>query len=90
MKNTLHTPIRTCATCRKTAPRSELIRLVIEPTTTSVVVDHQRSKPGRGVWVHPQPHCLKNCFTSLAGRFRYRGPQLDVSQIEQYLKIVVQ
>ncbi|GMA18769.1 YlxR family protein [Arsenicicoccus piscis] len=45
--------------CRGTADRAELVRVVRdEPTSTRLVVDPRRSRPGRGAWLHPDRACL--------------------------------
>src|SRR6478736_9665971 len=52
-------PQRTCIGCRKTAPRSELLRLVAESSgSTAVLVDERRRMAGRGAWLHPSETCL--------------------------------
>nr|WP_210732314.1 YlxR family protein [Cellulomonas denverensis] len=58
-------PVRTCVGCRRTGPRSALTRVVAAPVTSGgiaprdLVVDVARSLPGRGAWLHPDPHCLE-------------------------------
>ncbi|WP_098482737.1 YlxR family protein [Georgenia soli] len=51
-------PVRTCIGCRGRAPRSALVRLVLDDTTPRVEVDPERSAPGRGAWLHPSRECL--------------------------------
>ncbi|WP_226909266.1 YlxR family protein [Georgenia ruanii] len=50
-------PVRTCVGCRGRAPRSVLVRLVLD-AAARVVVDPGRSAPGRGAWLHPSRECL--------------------------------
>ncbi|MGP7960762.1 YlxR family protein [Sanguibacter sp. A247] len=53
-------PVRTCVGCRRKDARDALVRLVVDVApgaTPRVVVDVRRSLPGRGAWVHPDPHC---------------------------------
>lgn len=61
-------PMRTCVGCRARAPRSVLVRLVADRTTSAhaVVVDEPASASGRGAWVHPHPDCLDRAITRRA------------------------
>ncbi|HLS49119.1 MAG TPA: YlxR family protein [Actinomycetaceae bacterium] len=52
-------PVRTCVGCRRAAPRSVLIRVVLEPTAARAVVDSRAAMPGRGAWLHPDHGCLE-------------------------------
>lgn len=59
---------RTCVGCRRTAHRSDLVRLVVDrqaPVLT-VVVDPRAVLPGRGVWLHQRPECLDRAETRRA------------------------
>ncbi|TFV65074.1 YlxR family protein [Blastococcus sp. CT_GayMR20] len=49
-------PVRTCVGCRKRAPVSELLRVVVR--SGALVPDPRRRLPGRGASVHPTPECL--------------------------------
>ena len=51
-------PSRTCLGCRRTQPRSEMIRLV-RGLKGELLVDLQSRLPGRGTYVCPSPECLK-------------------------------
>ncbi|WP_205739788.1 YlxR family protein [Georgenia sp. SYP-B2076] len=51
-------PLRTCTGCRERAPRSALVRLVLDTAAQRVVVDPGRDAPGRGAWLHPSQECL--------------------------------
>ncbi|WP_052436966.1 YlxR family protein [Georgenia sp. SUBG003] len=51
-------PVRTCVGCRGRAPRSALVRLVLDDATSRVEVDPERGAPGRGAWLHPSRECL--------------------------------
>ncbi|TRW45138.1 YlxR family protein [Georgenia yuyongxinii] len=51
-------PVRTCVGCRERAPRSALVRLVLDTATHVATVDVGRSAPGRGAWLHPSRECL--------------------------------
>jgi predicted RNA-binding protein YlxR (DUF448 family) len=52
-----HVPLRTCAGCRATVPRSTLLRIV-RPPEGSVEVDLAGRLPGRGAYVHPVADCI--------------------------------
>ena len=53
-------PLRTCVGCRATGLRSALLRVVAVTGSTDVlVVDVNRTMPGRGAWLHPDPGCLE-------------------------------
>lgn len=66
-------PVRTCVGCRQRAPASALLRIVgvREPVVVRLVPDPTRSRPGRGVHLHPDPACL-----ALAQRRRAFGRAL--------------
>ncbi|MFM6974500.1 MAG: YlxR family protein [Agromyces sp.] len=49
-------PVRTCIGCRSRAPRSQLIRLVVQHDVLHV--DESTSLAGRGAWVHPDVSCV--------------------------------
>ncbi|HZB21165.1 MAG TPA: YlxR family protein [Blastococcus sp.] len=49
-------PVRTCVGCRRRAPASELLRVVLR--SGALVPDPRRRLPGRGASVHPTPECL--------------------------------
>ncbi|MFC7405285.1 YlxR family protein [Georgenia alba] len=51
-------PVRTCTGCRRRAPRSVLVRLVLVDATSRVEVDPGKRAPGRGAWLHPSRECL--------------------------------
>ncbi|WP_412866164.1 YlxR family protein [Cellulomonas sp. 179-A 9B4 NHS] len=72
-------PVRTCVGCRSTGPRSALLRVVLGRDATGepvLVADERRRMPGRGAWLHPDPHCLELAVRRRAfGRaLRHAGP----------------
>jgi len=84
-------PVRTCVGCRQTGPRSALTRVVATPTTTEaeprvLVVDVTRSLPGRGAWLHPEPHCLELAERRRAfpRALRIAGP-VDLTAVHRHL-----
>ncbi|MFT3899826.1 MAG: YlxR family protein [Gordonia sp. (in: high G+C Gram-positive bacteria)] len=71
----MHRPTRMCVGCRGRADRAQLVRLVATsgPAGPVVVVDHRKTLPGRGAWLHPSTDCL-----SEAVRRRAFAPALRV------------
>jgi predicted RNA-binding protein YlxR (DUF448 family) len=49
-------PQRTCAGCRRQAPKTELLRIVL--AGGSIVVDRAARAPGRAGYVHPTTACV--------------------------------
>ncbi len=58
-KRSPHSPIRRCAACRRTAPKSELLRFVRAPHTLQVQFDPTQKLPGRGAYLCPQAACVR-------------------------------
>ncbi|MCX7688908.1 MAG: YlxR family protein [Fimbriimonadales bacterium] len=54
----VHEPVRRCAACMRTAPKSHLLRFVRLPQTQQVVFDPHQNLPGRGAYLCPQKACL--------------------------------
>ena len=50
-----HVPERTCIACRKVGVKRDLIRLVC--SSGLVELDLKGKKPGRGVYICPNPKC---------------------------------
>jgi uncharacterized protein len=78
-------PVRTCIGCRSRAPRSSLLRVVLQDS--QVVADASAVLPGRGAWVHPTLECYQLAVRRRAfGRaLRIRG-EVDTSNVENRLK----
>ena len=58
-------PVRTCVGCRKRALTVELLRVVAVSTENgngAVIIDRAGNQPGRGAWLHPQPHCVQQAI----------------------------
>ncbi|MBD3781238.1 MAG: YlxR family protein [Micrococcales bacterium] len=82
-------PVRTCVGCRTAGPRSALLRVVAAASGTGetvLVVDVRRALPGRGAWLHPDPHCLELAERRRAfpRALRLAGP-LDTSAVGEHL-----
>ncbi|MDN4477177.1 YlxR family protein [Demequina sp. SYSU T00039] len=63
--------------CRGRGSRSVLVRVAIEDGRA--VVDHRRSMPGRGAWLHPDPECLAQALRRRALPRALRASDLDVT-----------
>ena len=50
-------PERLCVGCRRSAPKSELLRIVAGPDATAVMAP-AGTVPGRGAYVHRTPACV--------------------------------
>ena len=90
------TPVRTCVGCRNRAAKSDLLRVVREPTAGQpgvggapvirLVPDPRGRMPGRGAHLHPDPECL-----ALAERRRAFGRALrlegscDVTPVREWV-----
>ncbi|MDO8107360.1 DUF448 domain-containing protein [Isoptericola sp. b441] len=46
-------------------------------------VDPGRSRPGRGAWLHDDPHCLELAERRRALQRALRAPTLDVSDVRR-------
>jgi hypothetical protein len=64
-------PMRTCVGCREIAPQAELLRLAV--VEERVVADPTRRAPGRGVYVHARPACLRAAGKGGLARSLKRG-----------------
>ena len=82
-------PLRTCIGCRRTAARSELLRLVRDPDDAQrVIVDPRRRLPGRGAWLHSDGACLKQAVKRRAFQRAFRGP-VDATPVDDYFGATV-
>ena len=51
-------PMRQCAVCREMKPKNQMVRVVRSPQG-EISLDFRGKAPGRGVYVCPDPECLK-------------------------------
>ncbi|MBK9032906.1 MAG: YlxR family protein [Myxococcales bacterium] len=63
--------MRTCVGCRQVVPQDQLLRLAV--TDERVVADPRRRTPGRGVYVHARPDCLRGAGKGGLARALKRG-----------------
>ncbi|MDQ4502717.1 YlxR family protein [Sinomonas sp. ASV322] len=83
-------PLRTCIGCRRTAPRTELLRLVRDPDDPQrVIVDPRRRLPGRGAWLHPDQVCLTQAVKRRAFQRAFRGAA-DHTAVDAFVGSAVQ
>lgn len=71
-------PMRTCIGCRGKAPRSQLLRVVVD--AGSALPDPTATAPGRGSWLHRDLECLNSA--EQRGGFRKLGAT-EIDQIKQ-------
>ncbi|MCS7066583.1 MAG: YlxR family protein [Fimbriimonadales bacterium] len=73
-----HTPIRRCASCRRTAPKSELMRFTRqkEPETGGwrVMLDPSQQQPGRGAYLCPRRECVQHALKKRTLERALRAP----------------
>lgn len=58
-------PMRQCMGCRERKPKKELVRVVRSPEG-NVSMDLKGKAPGRGMYICPNPDCLKKAIRSRA------------------------
>ncbi|WP_201774455.1 YlxR family protein [Demequina sediminicola] len=75
-----HEPMRTCVGCRGTAPRSVLMRLVLDGD--NVIVDTAGTRSGRGAWLHRDPDCCETALKRRAFGRALRHPGADASGVK--------
>ncbi|QGF24932.1 YlxR family protein [Raineyella fluvialis] len=80
-----HVPERTCVGCRGRSAKSGLVRLVWDRTAACVALDPNGTAPGRGAWVHPDPHCCDLAMRRRAVGRALRNPHVDGDQVATLL-----
>ncbi|PZU37255.1 MAG: DUF448 domain-containing protein [Microbacterium sp.] len=77
-------PVRTCVGCRTRAPRSSLLRVVVD--SGALVPDERAVLPGRGAWVHDTQKCVDAALRRRAFVRALRASgSLDTQTIEKRL-----
>ncbi|MFP7760755.1 YlxR family protein [Marisediminicola sp. LYQ85] len=78
-------PVRTCLGCRRRAPRSSLLRIVV--CDGELTADPSAVLSGRGAWVHRTDGCLDTALSRKAfGRaLRVPGIEADVTTLRRSL-----
>jgi predicted RNA-binding protein YlxR (DUF448 family) len=77
-------PVRTCVGCRTRAPRSSLLRVVVD--SGALVPDESAVLPGRGAWVHDTQKCVDAALRRRAFVRALRASgSLDTQTIEKRL-----
>lgn len=79
--------------CRGKGDRSVLLRLVVYENDgfRTVVLDRHRRMSGRGLWLHPDEHCLVLAVSrsAFARALRLTGPH-DASQVVGQVRAMLQ
>jgi len=77
--------------CRATGSRQALLRVVVDPGANALVVDVARRMPGRGAWLHPDPHCLELAVRRRAfGRALRTAAAPDAGAVARYLEALAE
>lgn len=81
-------PVRTCVGCRRRAPASQLLRVVVPaPGPLILTPDPARKLPGRGAHLHVQPDCLAQALRRRAfGRALRVEGAIEVGALTAYLE----
>jgi len=61
-RSALHSPLRRCAACRRTAPKHTLLRFARLPWSHQVVFDTDQRLPGRGAYLCPRVDCCQRAL----------------------------
>ncbi|HET8614392.1 MAG TPA: YlxR family protein [Actinomycetales bacterium] len=79
--------------CRRRGARSVLLRLVAVGVDgeVAVVLDHDRTMPGRGAWLHPHLECLELARrrSALVRALRLAGP-VDLAGMAEQVTALLQ
>ena len=74
-----------CIGCRRRTTKSGLVRLVWDAAARRVVHDSTGTAPGRGAWVHPDPHCGDLAIRRRAVGRALRVPEVEAAQVASVL-----
>ncbi|WP_257158418.1 YlxR family protein [Corynebacterium cystitidis] len=78
---------RTCIATRQVFPDTQLLRCVLDPTSTArVIADPARRLPGRGAWISPtwEAFELAEKRRAFSRALRVSTP-VDLSPVRQYI-----
>ncbi len=65
--------------------------MVVDPGAETLVVDVARRMPGRGAWLHPDPHCLELAVRRRAfGRALRTAAPLDATVVARHLEALAE
>lgn len=88
-------PVRTCVGCKARAPKPDLLRVRVLPSTpdapqgrSGVLLPDPRGRAGgRGAYVHPDPACVEQAARrgALARALRVSAP-VEITPVWDYLK----
>jgi predicted RNA-binding protein YlxR (DUF448 family) len=77
-------PVRTCVGCRRRAPVTELLRVVVHDG--GLTPDPRRRLPGRGASLHPTEECLQAAVRRRAlPRALRSSTALDTGSLEAHI-----
>lgn len=81
-----HVPIRTCIGCRKTFPKRQLLRFVLQETE-GIQIDERQQLPGRGAYLCRSGSCLQKAkrTRALDRAFRTRLPATCYETLAKYV-----
>lgn len=54
-----HIPLRMCVVCRTHSPASELLRVVVDKESQTVIPDIHKKNEGRGAYICRNPECIR-------------------------------
>lgn len=80
---------RTCVVCKKKAHPSTLLRFILEQTSKRFLLDIEKTKPGRGVYCHPDVGCVSSKKTLEAFKYSFRKEKEDLVTSSKSLKEVI-
>lgn len=71
-------PARTCLGCRRSSPKSSLLRFVVHEGV--VIPDPSETRPGRGAWVHRSSECVATAVSRKAFGRALKRPDATVDR----------
>ena len=77
--NKKHVPMRRCAGCMESRPKSELVRIVCDGD--KIAVDRTMRMNGRGMYICNDPECLETAWKKNAVKRSFRR-DIDKEQLD--------